>query len=299
MNKKLTRVVIKEELVDLLGDFKKALVLNQMIYWSQRVKDFDDFIKEENLRTLMYSKFQDENIPKLKNGWIYKTAKQLSRELLNSVGKQKVGLILIELEKLGYLQSRRNPLYEWDRTKHYRLNIALIQSDLLKLGYALEGYRIPINPISEFHPTSSKTHLTITETTSEITCKEDKSKQTNNHLQASGSTHGSSKPAVSIINPLELISLLEELELKFTQIGLSNSEEELSTRTKRLSKRLQHNDTEYICSAIDNYCFLISERNYRYDMKYSLAQLLTIDRLRHFAEIEIDDYLWKDIQYPS
>ena len=44
--KKLRRVVIKEELVALTGSVDAAIVLNQMIYWSERVKDFDDFIAE-------------------------------------------------------------------------------------------------------------------------------------------------------------------------------------------------------------------------------------------------------------
>ena len=50
MSDKLKRAVIKEELVELTGDFKKAVILNQLIYWSERVDDFHDFIKEENKR---------------------------------------------------------------------------------------------------------------------------------------------------------------------------------------------------------------------------------------------------------
>ncbi len=205
------------------------------------------------------------------------------------LSKKRVSVIINNLVKKGYVSSRIEYIYNSQEiSKRY---LKIIKHPILPIPKKEKGIpkkEIGIIESREYSNTFSNTFSNTED-----------GKQTNNHLQANGSTHGSSKPAVSIINPLELISLLEELELKFTQIGLSNSEEELSTRTKRLSKRLQHNDTEYICSAIDNYCFLISERNYRYDMKYSLAQLLTIDRLRHFAEIEIDDYLWKDIQYPS
>lgn len=48
MGTRLKRMVIKEELVDLTGDFKLAIVLNQMMYWSERVHDFDLFLQEEN-----------------------------------------------------------------------------------------------------------------------------------------------------------------------------------------------------------------------------------------------------------
>ena len=47
---KLKRVVIKEELVVLTGDIFKAVILNQFLYWSERVKDFDKFISEEKVR---------------------------------------------------------------------------------------------------------------------------------------------------------------------------------------------------------------------------------------------------------
>jgi hypothetical protein len=45
--RKLKRVVIKEELVALTGDIIEAIILNQFLYWSERVEDFDKFIMEE------------------------------------------------------------------------------------------------------------------------------------------------------------------------------------------------------------------------------------------------------------
>ena len=65
--KKLNRVVIKEELVQLTGDFKLAIILNQMIYWSERVKDFDKFIAEEKQR---YEREDKASDLELQNGWI-------------------------------------------------------------------------------------------------------------------------------------------------------------------------------------------------------------------------------------
>jgi len=47
---RLKRVVIKEELVALTGDYIKAILLNQFLYWSERVEDFDLFILEEQQR---------------------------------------------------------------------------------------------------------------------------------------------------------------------------------------------------------------------------------------------------------
>ena len=45
--KPLKRVVIKEELVELTGDFRPALILNQFIYWIEKMYDTDKYILEE------------------------------------------------------------------------------------------------------------------------------------------------------------------------------------------------------------------------------------------------------------
>ena len=43
---KLKRVVIKQELVELTGDYRAALILNQFIYWTERMRDTDKYIRE-------------------------------------------------------------------------------------------------------------------------------------------------------------------------------------------------------------------------------------------------------------
>jgi hypothetical protein len=48
--KKLKRAVIREEFIAITGNFIDAVILNQFIYWSERVKDFDEYIKQENDR---------------------------------------------------------------------------------------------------------------------------------------------------------------------------------------------------------------------------------------------------------
>ena len=77
--KKLRRVPIKEELVEITGDYIKAVILQQFIYWSERTKDYDQFVLEE--------KFQAERCgyeykAELKNGWIFKSSEQLSEETM-------------------------------------------------------------------------------------------------------------------------------------------------------------------------------------------------------------------------
>mgnify|MGYP000901804777 CR=1 FL=1 len=133
----LKRIVIKEELVALTGDFKKAIILNQLLYWSERVKDFDKFIIEEKTR---YEKDGEKNNMQLQNGWIYKTAEELSEETMLGLSKSNIRLHIKSLIESGWIDERLNPNFKWDKTMQYRVNILKLQEDLYKLGYALEGY---------------------------------------------------------------------------------------------------------------------------------------------------------------
>ena len=81
---RLKRAVIKEEFIAITGGFEKALILNQFLYWSERVSDFDEFIKQENERAVQ----QGEEPRELTNGWIYKRAEDLSSETMLNLSKQ-------------------------------------------------------------------------------------------------------------------------------------------------------------------------------------------------------------------
>ena len=137
--KPLKRVVIKEELVALTGDFRPAIILNQFIYWIERMKDTDRYILEEKERA---SKEQLEVSIDESNGWIYKTAEELNEELMVGMSKATIGKYINQLVEAGYLDKRNNPKYKWDKTLQYRVNLVKVQKDLAKLGYALEGYKL-------------------------------------------------------------------------------------------------------------------------------------------------------------
>lgn len=137
--KPLKRVVIKEELVELTGDFRSALILNQFIYWSERMHDTDNFIRQEKERAI---KHQMEVSIEESNGWIYKSAEELNEELMVGMSKSTIGKYIKQLVEAGYLYQRGNPNYKWDKTLQYRIDLYKIQKDLSKLGYALEGYKL-------------------------------------------------------------------------------------------------------------------------------------------------------------
>ncbi|MGJ9383211.1 hypothetical protein [Salipaludibacillus sp. CF4.18] len=143
---KLKRVVVKEELVGLTGKVNHAIVLNQMVYWSERVKDAKQFADEEVKRKKEYTDQSPEELEdfalSLKSGWIYKTSDQMVEETMNVVSRKTIDRIFSSLVESGWLLRRKNPNYKWDKTYQYRVDLMKIQQDLHKLGYSLEGYSL-------------------------------------------------------------------------------------------------------------------------------------------------------------
>jgi DnaD/phage-associated family protein len=140
--RKLNRVVIKEELVKLTGNCKKALTLNQFLYWTERIgfQRYNKFIKEETDRF-----FGDtEN---LESGWIYKKAEELAGEIMITNSSKTARRYCNQLVKDGYLLERKNPKIKWDHTKQYRVNLLKIKTDLDNIGYVLQGYRFDDEPL--------------------------------------------------------------------------------------------------------------------------------------------------------
>jgi hypothetical protein len=132
--RKLKRVVIKEELVALTGDAISALILNQFLYWSERVRDFDSFIEEERRRD------GDPNIEPT-SGWIYKSISELKEEIMVSDSEATIRRRIEALVEAGYLEKRKG---EDDQTPQYRPHTRCIKTELKKLGYGLGLPSIPI-----------------------------------------------------------------------------------------------------------------------------------------------------------
>ena len=158
MNKKLKKAVIREEFVALTGDYIKAIILNQFLYWTDRINDIDKFITEERKR--IEQEGLSVNIDP-QNGWIYKTAEELLDETMLGMAQTTIRVHIKKLLETGYLLERNNPKFKWDKTKQYRVDLLKIQTDLLKLGYTLQGYKLPliVAPNSETKLPSSDSEL--------------------------------------------------------------------------------------------------------------------------------------------
>lgn len=169
--RRLKRAIIKEEYIAITGDVPKAVILNQFIYWSERITDFDAFIAQENKRAAQHG---IEEID-YSDGWIYKTAAELSEETMLGLSAANMRNHIKALIEKGFVSERSNPKYKWDRTKQYRVNLVEIVAALHENGYSLEGYKTNL----PFHETKNHSHETknqkprnvtaIPETTTETT----------------------------------------------------------------------------------------------------------------------------------
>lgn len=143
----LKRAVIKEELVELTGDHISALILNQFLYWSERVRDYDKMLREEKERLEKEAKDEYE----FKNGWIYKTASDMNDEIMINKSDATIMRRIDKLISKGWIQRRRNPKNKQDRTYQYRLDIIQVQKDLMVIGHSLDKYPLLIDEINNLH----------------------------------------------------------------------------------------------------------------------------------------------------
>lgn len=145
---KIKKAVLREDLLAITGDFRKAIILKQFIYWSERVSDADKFIEKEN----EIAKNNGEEERELFYGWIYKTADELAEEIMLGLSASQVRRYIKDLVDMGFISKRNNPKYKWDRTLQYRVNLVNIAKALKEKGYPLSEYKIELpDDLSNVH----------------------------------------------------------------------------------------------------------------------------------------------------
>lgn len=179
---KLKRVIIKQELVELTGNYVDAILLNQLLYWSERVKDFDLFLKQE-------AELEGREPDKCYFGWVYKSYEALSKETMLGLSPSNIKKHIENLHKAGFIEIRQNK-NKWDRRKEYKINLKYIQNELILKGYSLEGYTLGTtfsktengssnleNGFSKTENRTAQNRKTVTEITTEITTEKKKARK--------------------------------------------------------------------------------------------------------------------------
>lgn len=127
---KIKKAVIREDLVSITLDFREAVILNQFIYWSEKVSDMDILIAKEN--EIAQKNGEKEREPFC--GWIYKTADELAEEVMLGLSASQIRKYINNLVNYGYITKRNNPRYKQDRTVQYKVNFVNIEKALKRRG---------------------------------------------------------------------------------------------------------------------------------------------------------------------
>ncbi|MFI8658031.1 hypothetical protein [Priestia megaterium] len=148
--KKLQRAVIKEELYKLTGDAVKSLILNQFIFWTEIAYKMDEKTKEEiNAFEKQGAADKAEKLKKdLRNGWFFKSAREMAEEIIISK-RATVDRKMAELAELPFISVKtpeemgKEKRELANRSNWYIVDLKMLQLELIKLGYNLDGYTLP------------------------------------------------------------------------------------------------------------------------------------------------------------
>lgn len=139
--RKLKVVTIREDLLVITGDWLSAVILNQMIFW----QDVVDRMDRSNYQALqMAQKIGDERQAQelekqMRYGWFWKSAQEMTEELMGIASRQTVNNRMNDLAKAIYL-FKKNPEKGGNRSNWWQVNLVKINEDLQEKGYMLHGW---------------------------------------------------------------------------------------------------------------------------------------------------------------
>lgn len=128
------RAVIKEELIAITNDATEALILNCLINETFISQKLDELIKAERKRADSIGK----NITmSLTNGWFYKRAEDISKDIMIVDSVQTIRKKLSALVEKHFIEEKSSDEYKFEKTRMYRVNLNVIEKALNDKGYIL------------------------------------------------------------------------------------------------------------------------------------------------------------------
>lgn len=148
--KKQFRVaVLKENLMAVTkNDVCSALILNQLLYWTDKAEQDDENLLDliERAEERGDKKAVQQLEQNFRNGWFFKSAKKLADEIMG-FSRPTVQKRLQQLEKDNFLFSK--PGEREDFAKHYKVNLDFLKQELHKHGYTLTGFLEELEEVPE------------------------------------------------------------------------------------------------------------------------------------------------------
>ena len=153
-------VVIREDYLSICdGDHCRAALLNIFEYWTNvKMGQIEQTTIENEIAA------KGGVAPKETDIWVYKTIPDLQTELLSLFGQKSIGVALQWLKDKGFLATRNNPKFGWDRTTQYEFQIDAVTSALLHDASGnfarSKGQKDILHDVKrgqQYHKTTSKT----------------------------------------------------------------------------------------------------------------------------------------------
>lgn len=130
-------VVVREDFMRVCeGQRESAVLLSILVYWTE-------------VKVGMLNQIGHENEAREKEGlqpidpdglWIWKSYDDFIGESLGMLTRYSLKKAISHLKKLGILEVRKNPRYNWDRTNQYRINLQTLINELKKVHESLEAH---------------------------------------------------------------------------------------------------------------------------------------------------------------
>ncbi len=246
--------LIRGELVALTGNHFLAIVLNQLLYWTQRVKDFDLMLEEEKALSSYneqatpangVQEFNSKHCISPRYGWIYKTAHELIKETLLTVSHPTMRKYLKQLVDYGWIDERRNPLDKWNKTTQYRVNLRKLQKALTSFGRSLPNVYFRV--FSSFSPDKVHSNPLIKAVDEASNIKSLQSNERNlnleeNSLHSNGEIfHSDENPHISFLDhPAKSKKISDERNLRSDERNFASKKNSLRSDVRNFPSNVKN-----------------------------------------------------------
>ncbi len=145
--RKIKKSIIREDFLELTNDLTAAVILNQLLYWTDTFHHVDKILAEFKAK-----QSEDEKPIPLTQGWIYKSNTDLAQETMLQCSRETIRRGINLLLNKEFILSRANPDVKWDKTTQYKVDLLKVHQALQQKNYSgLEGYKFSAQLLSIAH----------------------------------------------------------------------------------------------------------------------------------------------------
>jgi hypothetical protein len=176
-------VIIREDYLRIAdNNHCAAALLNIFEYWHNvKLAEQDQALIEKEIAKAGGAPLVDAEL------WVYKSIPDFQEEVLGLFGETKISAALKLLHEKGFIESRNNPKYGWDRTLQYLFIVDIVQAAILSFpsrkSTASTNRKNKASKTLNSRDASVKNKAAIPETTTETTTKNDSSGRKRSPLQ--------------------------------------------------------------------------------------------------------------------